>query len=562
MHACTSRDEKILQRACLVGFQMKQHRIDQQFRYSFATDHGISGSDDPGNESDGCCFFLQIRNTEFVERKGILRHFGMIFYKSGNCCRRQDEWVGQQSFGILAIAKDCKQMNTISQSLFVFIAVACFGFGCGQVSGPQPIQTAETEEATSATAARPVVPPTVSLDGPLIRLDLEGLQPSASADSETTALDAKPVPSTAQSANPIDPKATVARLLAQIAAEKLRIQQLRTASRDETLQTEELAAEGKQPNFAQREQSLRTIIRLAQQIVLKTNQDPQQQSEFDTAIVELADARLNLAIAGDAQQARLLAEDAEELYKRDATSFAAAEAGFKLVQLAQATAQAQAAQDPKWALSFARQARLFSEKFPQETNRAALQLVAAGKMCDTLGLVDEAARCLFLVEERYAETPFAAQIQGQLRRLRLPGQELQEFGGSTLHGGFLNAEELRGQPTLIAFWSSGSLAFREDLQLIEEINTSFGNSLKLVGVNLDRDEQAVEQFLADTSDNWTHLFASDPAKRGLDHPVARHYGVTRVPTYWLIDSDGIVRSISLKPAELRSQLAALKFPRD
>src|SRR5690606_25675769 len=148
------------------------------------------------------------------------------------------------------------------------------------------------------------------------------------------------------------------------------------------------------------------------------------------------------------------------LFARDATSFAAIEAGSHVLQLTRTMADRHAAEDPQWAVAFANQARLFAERFPQETSRAAVNVIAAGRMCEQLQLAEEARACYAVVEQTFPNSPYAAQIEGSLRRLRLPGNQLTEFGGSTFDGGFVSISQLRGKPLLIAFWASNSEEFQ------------------------------------------------------------------------------------------------------
>lgn len=304
----------------------------------------------------------------------------------------------------------------------------------------------------------------------------------------------------------------------------------------------------------------RKTVELAMQTISKTHQDESATELFNSAVHFLVDARTQLALAGDHDQVRILDENAEALFQRDPTSFAAVDAGAHLVELAHQLAQRHAESDPQWALAFARQARLFAERFPQETSKAAVNLIAAGKMCERLKLDDEAETCLAVVEQIAPGSPYAEQVEGSLRRLRLPGQQLTQFGGSTFDGEFTSIERYRGTPLIIAFWASNSEEFRQTLPTIQSLVDESRGKLKVVGVNMDRDERAVERFLLETGIDWKQIFYSDPEKRGLMNVVARHYGVTRVPEYWLVDADGVVRSIHLDPMNLKEEIELALTP--
>lgn len=443
-------------------------------------------------------------------------------------------------------------MNSILRYT-IFLALGLILFeGCGNQETPPSMSSNSAEEMDSPSLGepRPIVPPTVSIDAPQIQLgateDLT-VTPSKVAMSAKKSVDvvSETVPARA-------PKGSVEWLIQEIASLKNARQRVpetlaaADGNNDPTTKVQDVAVH-----------SNHKIIELAQQVIVKTHDSPEQIAFFNSAVEDMADARLQLAIAGDARQAQLLSDDAAALYQKDPSSFAAAEVAFKLVQFTQVQAQSMAAKDPKWALGFARQSRLFASQFPQETNRAAIQLVAAGRICDKIGLTDQAMSCLMLVEQNYPNSPFSDQVKNTLRRLRLPGQELMEFGGSTIDGNFISIDQFRGRPVIIAFWASNSVVFREDMVRIDEIVASFGGEVHVIGVNLDREEAAVQRFITITGNNWPHIFYSDVNKRGMENLIAKYYGVTKIPSYWLVDAQGMVKSVNLKPEDLRQHLAQL-----
>lgn len=292
------------------------------------------------------------------------------------------------------------------------------------------------------------------------------------------------------------------------------------------------------------------VIELASQAIAQTYQDQERQQVFNNAVHYLADARLELALEGDTEQASTLNDDAEVLYKRDPKSFAAVETAHRVLQLTLTQAQKYGEREPRWTQALARQARQFAQRFPQEQSRAAMFLITAGRHCDQQGLLEEAHTCLALVRSEFAKTPFAAQVEAPLRRLELPGKALAEFAGSTHDGGFVDIQKSRGKFTFIAFWSSDSEKFKADAPRLQQTLAAAGNRVVAVGVNLDRDEVALDRFLESTPLPWQQIFYSDAAKRGYDNMVARYYGVAHVPQYWLVGPDGVVRSINVQVDQL------------
>jgi len=439
----------------------------------------------------------------------------------------------------------------------------CF-VGCG---GDEAAQDAPTNgpvaQQESTAPATPFVPPTASIDGSSVSNSnanstamLNGVPPAveaapSDANDFNEAVDSGPV----EIANlKVGTPEWNVREIARLRTSPMNMVQEPNPQDPKNPKIVKLNAE---QTAKERNRRQYKIIELAQQVVGKTHDQEEQESLFNNAVHYMSDARLQLALAGDTEQAGLMSEDADALFQRDATSFAAVESAYKIVQLTQSQAQRSAASDPKWAVAFAKQSRLFAERFPLETGRVGVNLMAAGRMCDNLGLTEESMKCLSLVEERLADTPFADQVAPILRRQRLTGQPLSEFGGSTHDGGYITIEQYRGKAVLIAFWASNSAHFKRDLPTIEQALSTHGDKAVAIGVNLDKNEFAVDQFLEETENGWKHIFYSDVEKRGARNLVAQYYGVFKVPTYWLITPDGTVHSVNVNIATLPEELSRL-----
>ena len=311
------------------------------------------------------------------------------------------------------------------------------------------------------------------------------------------------------------------------------------------------------PEEAAKEQLRRwhSMVDLAKQVVSETKDKPEQEQLFNNAVYYLTEARKQLAIRGEADQAQLLAENADALYRRDKASYAAIESALGVVQLTQVQAEQSGRQEPRRAATFAKQSRLFAEKFPQETNRTAMNLMAAGRLCEQVGLTEDAMLCYTTIEEKYPESPFQETTAGVLRRLRLQGQKLTEFAGSTVDGGYISIDQFKSHPVLIVFWASNSKTFLNDLPLIKAAEEKHGpRGLMVIGVNLDKEQGTVDRFVEQHSLAWHNIFFSDAESRGVRNPVARHYGVTAVPTYWLVNANGVVTAAPLDLQQIDSLL--------
>lgn len=285
----------------------------------------------------------------------------------------------------------------------------------------------------------------------------------------------------------------------------------------------------------------RKIVDLAVEVCARTKDDASKETVFNNAVHYLAQSRVILALAGDAEQAQVLARESETLFRRAPTSFAAIEANTRLLELALELAETRGESNPEWTKAAARQARLFTERFPGEANRAAIALLSAARVCEAHDNYDEARRCFLQLAADFADTPFAEQAAGAIRRYRLQGQPLVEFAGDTVDGGFVSIDQFAGRPVLIVFFTSDAPQFQDELPRLKKLMADGGpDACTLLSVSLDAEEAMLDKFLEHAELPGSVMFSAEIERRGLRHPLARFYGVATTPQYWLVDAEGQV----------------------
>jgi peroxiredoxin len=297
------------------------------------------------------------------------------------------------------------------------------------------------------------------------------------------------------------------------------------------------------------------LIDMAHEVIAKTHKDQDREPLFNKAVQFLTRARIDLATNGSQEDAKALYDDAQALYRRDPNSVAAAEGAFAVARLAHTNAQLSRT-EPKFIQQFAIQARLFATRFPRDAR--ALQLLwAAGQTCELYHMDAEAVTCFSLLKENFAKSPQAAQANAVLRRLELKGKTL-NLGGETRDGGFVKIDDLRGRPTLVVFWASDSESFQALLPQLQRVISPYGKaSLSVVGVCLDENDKAMDEFIEKNRLAWTQIFYSDPNRRHWEHPLVQAYGVHDIPTIWLVNSEGVVVDTHVTPDSLDGQLKYL-----
>ena len=87
------------------------------------------------------------------------------------------------------------------------------------------------------------------------------------------------------------------------------------------------------------------------------------------------------------------------------------------------------------------------------------------------------------------------------------GKELPKFELTLLNGKILNSESLKGKPTVINFWFSNCAPCIEEMPLLNEIKSEFGNDVNFISITFqNRDE--VKEFLNTNEFDFTHVVKS------------------------------------------------------
>ena len=72
----------------------------------------------------------------------------------------------------------------------------------------------------------------------------------------------------------------------------------------------------------------------------------------------------------------------------------------------------------------------------------------------------------------------------------------------------------------------------------------------MIGINLDSEPQDYQEFLLSHDVPGKHIFYPVADLRGANQPFAKQYGVSKAPSYWLIDAEGLVQATALSLKQL------------
>jgi thiol-disulfide isomerase/thioredoxin len=149
--------------------------------------------------------------------------------------------------------------------------------------------------------------------------------------------------------------------------------------------------------------------------------------------------------------------------------------------------------------------------------------------------------------------------KARMAREQLIGQPV-SLQFTATDGSSVNMSELRGKVVLVDFWASWCPDCIREMPAVRQVYQKFRDKgFTIIGISLDKDEQALANFVARKLIPWPQYFDG----KGWENDFARKYGVHAIPEMWLINQRGEVASTDISVEELEQkteQLLSLSSP--
>jgi len=128
---------------------------------------------------------------------------------------------------------------------------------------------------------------------------------------------------------------------------------------------------------------------------------------------------------------------------------------------------------------------------------------------------------------------------------KLVGQPM-KIAGTTYDGKEFSTEQLKGKVVLIDFWATWCGPCVEELPHVKKVYERYHEKgFEIVGISNDYKLDALKKFLAAHPEYpWTQLFDPKAAKEQEWHAVTSRYGIDALPQMFLIDKQGVCRSVN------------------
>jgi thiol-disulfide isomerase/thioredoxin len=111
---------------------------------------------------------------------------------------------------------------------------------------------------------------------------------------------------------------------------------------------------------------------------------------------------------------------------------------------------------------------------------------------------------------------------------------------TALDGREVNMEKLRGKVVLVDFWATWCGPCMRELPNVKAAYEKLHDKgFEIVGISYDDNKEALQRTVTTEEMKWPQFFDADNAGKSF----ADEYGVTTIPSMWLVDKKGVVRDL-------------------
>ncbi len=115
------------------------------------------------------------------------------------------------------------------------------------------------------------------------------------------------------------------------------------------------------------------------------------------------------------------------------------------------------------------------------------------------------------------------------------------LAGRTSTGGTFSTADLKGKVIVVDFWAAWCPDCKVAVPEMKALYAKYhGKGVEFVGVNCDKSDEICNDFAKANGLSWVHLRED---KEVTMHPLTETYSVWGIPTLWLIDKQGVLRTL-------------------
>jgi len=141
----------------------------------------------------------------------------------------------------------------------------------------------------------------------------------------------------------------------------------------------------------------------------------------------------------------------------------------------------------------------------------------------------------------------AEQIKGQRKMRDAVGKPV-ELAGTQVDGTPFTTKDWKGKVIFVDFWATWCGPCLAELPRVKKAYLEHhAKGLEILGVSCDRDIDELKGFLSKNKDMpWPQLYDAKKNPELQWNPLAKEWGINGIPTMFLIDKKGILRSVEAR----------------
>ncbi len=134
------------------------------------------------------------------------------------------------------------------------------------------------------------------------------------------------------------------------------------------------------------------------------------------------------------------------------------------------------------------------------------------------------------------------------------GNPARPFSVKLLNGDDFVLIKQRGKVVLLDFWATWCDSCRAEMPDLKTLYDEFKTKgFEMIGISLDSNQEKLKEYIKQNNLEWKMSCSGQI----WSDPTAVRYGVNSIPSLWVIDKKGFLRSFDLKGEELRKTIITL-----